>query len=241
MTANGLHALAFEAEHTASLCFLRNLELDLAVQRRNFQFTTHRGKGEDNRNFTIEFVSIALKYSVWPDADFDIQVTGGCTCLTSFTFTKAYAMAGWRLGCIVGQGSLLEPVVRVHEHTSSFVSPFVQMAGVAALTGPQDHLDTWIAEVDLLRRQVAERLNRVDGVYCPLPQGATFVFPRYAGQASSVDLAHSLVEQEGVVVTPGSGFGDSGQGHIRIALMRSPADQVLKGVERIARALESSA
>ena len=161
--------------------------------------------------------------------------------LTSFTFTKAYAMAGWRLGCIVGKGSLLEPVIRVHEHTSSFVSPFVQMAGVAALSGPQDDLETWIAEVDLLRRQVAERLNRVDGVYCPLPQGATFVFPRYAGQASSVDIAHSLVEQVGVVVTPGSGFGETGQGHIRIALMRSPADQVIQGVERIARVLESSA
>ena len=160
--------------------------------------------------------------------------------LTSFTFTKAYAMAGWRLGCIVGKGSLLEPVVRVHEHTSSFVSPFVQMAGVASLTGPQDHLEAWTAEVDLLHRQVAERLNRVAGVHCPLPQGATFVFPRYAGQASSVDLAHRLVEQASVVVTPGSGFGESGQGHIRIALMRSPADRVLQGVERIAGVLEST-
>ena len=160
--------------------------------------------------------------------------------LTSFTFTKAYAMAGWRLGCIVGEGSLLEPVVRIHEHTSSFVSPFVQMAGVAALTGPQDHIETWKAEVDQLRRQTAERLNRVAGVHCPLPQGATFVFPRYAGQASSAEVTHRLVEQEGVVVTPGSGFGESGQGHIRIALMRSPSDRVLQGVERIAEALESA-
>ena len=60
--------------------------------------------------------------------------------LTSFTFTKAYAMAGWRLGCIIGPASLMEPLSRINEHTSSFVSHFVQMARVEALQGPQDHL-----------------------------------------------------------------------------------------------------
>ena len=52
-------------------------------------------------------------------------------------------------------------------------------------------------------------------------------------------LAQALVEREGVVVTPGSGFGDSGEGHFRIALMRSPAPQVSEGVQRIARGLEA--
>ncbi|MEE8443533.1 MAG: pyridoxal phosphate-dependent aminotransferase [Dehalococcoidia bacterium] len=159
--------------------------------------------------------------------------------LTSFTFTKAYAMAGWRLGCIVGQASLVEPVVRVHEHTSSFVSPFVQMAGVAALNGPQGHLEAWTQEVEQLRRRATDRLNQVPGVYCRLPQGATFLFPRYSGRCSSVELSQMLVERESVVVTPGSGFGECGEGHIRIALMRSPADRVIEGVERIARLLET--
>jgi len=157
--------------------------------------------------------------------------------LTSYTFTKAYAMAGWRLGCIVGQAALLEPVVRVHEHTSSFVSPFVQMAGVAALTGPQDHLEAWTTEVQRLSQRVADRLSQVPGVYCWLPEGATFSFPRYSGRCSSVELSKVLVETEGVVVTPGSGFGESGEGHLRIALMRSPTEQVLEGVERIAKVL----
>lgn len=158
--------------------------------------------------------------------------------LTSYTFTKSYAMAGWRLGCIVGQASLMEPVVRVHEHTSSFVSPFVQKAGVEALTGPQDHLSAWVKECGELRVQVTDRLNRVPGVYCPLPQGGTFVFPRYSSGISSAELAQKLIERAGVVVTPGAGFGESGEGHLRIALMRSPADRVLEGVERIASVLE---
>ena len=159
--------------------------------------------------------------------------------LTSYTFTKAYAMAGWRLGCIVGPADLLEPLVKIHEHTASFVSPFVQTAGIAALTGSQGHLEDWRAECDRLRTRAVSRLNEVDGVYCPLPQGATFVFPRFSTGGSSVEVARSLVEKERVVVTPGVGFGDSGEGHFRIALMRSAADRVLEGVDRIARALEA--
>ena len=157
--------------------------------------------------------------------------------LTSFTFTKAYAMAGWRLGCIVGPASLIGPLSRINEHTASFVSPFIQMAGVEALQGPQDHLAQWLLECDQLRTYLADCLNRVPGVYCPQPQGATFMFPRYSSSMNSEEMAQWLVEEEGVVVTPGAGFGESGESHFRIALMRSPADRVVEGAERIARAL----
>ena len=159
--------------------------------------------------------------------------------LTTYTFTKAYSMSGWRLGCVVGPAKLLEPLRKVHEHTASFVSPFVQAAGAAALTGPQDHLETWRRECQRLGEQVAIRLNQVPGVHCALPQGATFLFPRYPGGRPAAEVAHFLVEREAVVVTPGAGFGDSGDGHFRIALMRSPAERVLEGAERIVRVLES--
>ncbi|MDE2940365.1 MAG: aminotransferase class I/II-fold pyridoxal phosphate-dependent enzyme [Chloroflexota bacterium] len=159
--------------------------------------------------------------------------------LTSYTFTKAYSMAGWRLGCIVAQSELLEPLLKIQEQTSSFVSPFVQVAGVAALQGPQDHLTQWREDCNELRIRCADRLYQVPGVHCPLPDGATFLFPRYSADMTSAALAELLVEREGVVVTPGAGFGESGEGHFRIALMRSPADRVLEGVERIARVLES--
>jgi aspartate/methionine/tyrosine aminotransferase len=158
--------------------------------------------------------------------------------LTSYTFTKAYAMAGWRLGCIVGPEPLMEPLSKINEHTSSFVSPFVQMAGLEALQGPQDHLPEWRQECDRLRIYVADCLNQVPGVYCPKPQGATFVFPRYSSDMTSNEMAQLLVEEEGVVVTPGAGFGESGESHFRIALMRSPAERVVEGAERIARALQ---
>ena len=159
--------------------------------------------------------------------------------LTSYTFTKAYSMAGWRLGFIVAQSALLEPLLKIQEQTASFVSPFVQMAGVAALQGPQDHLVQWREDCNELRIRCSDRLYQVPGVHCPLPEGATFLFPRFSADMTSAELAELLVEREGVVVTPGAGFGESGEGHFRIALMRSPADRVLEGVDRIARVLES--
>ena len=158
--------------------------------------------------------------------------------ITSFTFTKSYSMSGWRLGCMVAPASLLGPLVKIQEHTASFVSPFIQMAGLAALTGPQDHIEAWRNECQELSRQVAGRLNGVQGVHCPLTQGATFLFPRFPGSLPSVQLAEQLIEEELVSVTPGSAFGDSGEGHLRIALMRSPAERVLEGAERIARVME---
>ena len=116
--------------------------------------------------------------------------------LTSYTFTKSYSMAGWRLGCIVGPEALLEPLVQIQEHTASFVSPFIQMAGIAAMTGPQDHIEDWRAECAGLAKAVVDRLNAVEGVHCPLPQGATFVFPRFSRERTSVELAGLLVDQD---------------------------------------------
>ena len=80
-------------------------------------------------------------------------------------------------------------------------------------------------------------MNQICGVHCPLPEGATFVFPRCDGNLASADLASLLVEREGVVVTPGVGFGDCGEGHFRIALMRSPPERVVEGARRIANVL----
>ena len=139
----------------------------------------------------------------------------------------------------MGPAALLAPLVQIQELTASFVSPFIQMAGIAAMTGPQNHVEAWRFECAGLASAVVDRLNAVDGVHCPLPQGATFVFPRFSMERTSVQLAGLLVEDQGVVITPGIGFGESGEGHVRIALMRSPAERVLEGVERIVTALET--
>ena len=157
--------------------------------------------------------------------------------VTSFTFNKSYGMSGWRLGCMVAPAELLEPMTRVQEYTASFVAPFIQMAGVAALRGPQDHIQEWRDECRDLRLQVANMFNTLPGIYCPITEGTTFLFPRFPGVETSVEMAERLLNKALVTVTPGSGFGDSGEGHLRVSLMRSPRERVLEGVERIIKAL----
>jgi len=203
-----------ELENVAQVAQERDL---LVVCDETYEYFTYDGR---------QHVSLASLPGMWERT------------LTSYTFTKAYAMSGWRLGCIVAPELLLESLVKIHEHTASFVSPFVQMAGVEALKGPQDHITSWREDCDHLRHQVAEELNAVHSVHCPMPEGATFMFPRVDRGRSSQELADFLVEQAGVVVTPGIGFGNSGEGHFRIALMRSPTERVLEGAKRIASALE---
>ncbi len=157
--------------------------------------------------------------------------------ITSFTFNKSYGMSGWRLGCMVAPGELLDPMSRVQEYTASFVPPFTQIAGVAALRGPQDHIQQWRDECRDLRLQVAAMFNALPGVHCPITEGTTFLFPRFPGGEASTELAERLLNEALVTVTPGSGFGDSGEGHLRVSLMRSPVDRVLEGVERITKVL----
>lgn len=157
--------------------------------------------------------------------------------VTSFTFNKSYGMSGWRLGCMVAPGELLDPMTRVQEYTASFVAPFIQMAGVAALRGPQDHVQQWRDECRELRLQVADMFNAIPGVHCPITEGTTFLFPRFPGGETSTELAERLLNEALVTVTPGSGFGDSGEGHLRVSLMRAPVERVLEGVERITKVL----
>ena len=138
---------------------------------------------------------------------------------------------------MVAPAELLEPMTRVQEYTASFVAPFIQMAGVAALRGPQDHIQEWRDECRDLRLQVANMFNTLPGIHCPITEGTTFLFPRFPGAEASVEMAERLLNKALVTVTPGSGFGDSGEGHLRVSLMRSPRDRVLEGVERIIKVL----
>ena len=125
VTANGLHTLAFQTEHTASLGFLGNLELDLAVQCRNFQFTAHRGKGEYNRDFTVQFITIAFEYPVRPDADFYIQVTRSCARHTRLALTRQ-----------ANPVSAIDSGGNFHRECPGFAHPALAMTSGTGITDP---------------------------------------------------------------------------------------------------------
>lgn len=135
-----------------------------------------------------------------------------------FTFSKAYAMSGWRCGYMVVPDDLRDQVVKIHDMTMICTPRISQIAARAALDGPKDHLVEFEAILARRRDLICERLDRLAHVFDYVrPEGAYYVFPRVLDGGDDVAFAHTLLDEARVTVTPGSAFGPSGAGHVRMA------------------------
>jgi aspartate/methionine/tyrosine aminotransferase len=136
-----------------------------------------------------------------------------------FTFSKTYAMSGWRLGYAVVPGFLKREMLKVHDATIICTPRISQVAGIAALEGPADHLAEFEAALAKRRRLICERLDALAHVFSyTKPEGAYYVFPRIiAEHTTAYDFAIRLLKEARVTVTPGSAFGPSGEHHVRMA------------------------
>jgi aspartate aminotransferase len=145
------------------------------------------------------------------------------------SFSKTYAMTGWRLGYGVLPAALVERVAMLVVNGTSCTPPFVQIAGLAALTGSQDAVTAAVARLERRRDWLVDGLNGLPGVRCARPDGAFYAFPdvrkveERAG-LSTEQLAARLLEVHGVAVLPGTGFGPGGAGHLRLSFAVPPAD-----------------
>jgi aspartate/methionine/tyrosine aminotransferase len=145
------------------------------------------------------------------------------------SFSKAYNMTGWRLGFGVLPAALVERVTTLVVNGTSCTPPFVQLAGLAALTGPQDAVTAAVARLERRRDWLVDGLNGLPGIRCTRPAGAFYAFPdvrqveERAG-LSTEQLATLLLETHGVAVLPGTGFGPGGAGHLRLSFAVPPAD-----------------
>jgi aspartate aminotransferase len=147
--------------------------------------------------------------------------------------SKAYAMTGWRLGYVAGPRPYLEQIEKVHSHSVTCATSFVQKAGVVALTGPQEFIGEMVSAWDRRRRNLAERLNAFAGINCPLVEGAFYAFADIRGTGMTSTQAADLFLQEAhVAVTPGVAFGAAGEGHVRLSfatgddLLEAAADRI---------------
>jgi len=145
------------------------------------------------------------------------------------SFSKTYAMTGCRLGYGVLPAALVERVTMLVVNGTSCTPPFVQLAGLAALTGSQEGVTAAVARLEGRRDWLVDGLNGLPGVRCSRPDGAFYAFPdvreveRRAG-LSTEQLAARLLELHGVAVLPGTGFGARGAGHLRLSFAVSPRD-----------------
>jgi len=149
-------------------------------------------------------------------------------------FSKTYAMTGWRLGFGIMPEKLAAHMAALMNNSNSCTATFVQKAGEAALTGPQDDVKRMLAEFRARRSVVLEGLDQIPGVTCAPPAGTFYAFPRVTGTGlSSAALADQLLAQAGVVTIPGTGFGPEGEGHLRISYANSQ-ENLREGLKRMA-------
>ena len=154
-------------------------------------------------------------------------------------FSKTYAMTGWRLGYGVIDKGLATHVARLMTNCNSCTNSFVQKAGKEALTGPQDSVDTMVAEFQRRRNRLVAGLNALPGVTCTMPTGAFYAFPNITGTGfSSADLAKALLEEAGVAVLSGTAFGKYGEGYLRLSYANSIAN-LEKALERMGGYLDA--
>ena len=145
-------------------------------------------------------------------------------------FSKTFAMTGWRLGYAALPEPLVEPVTRLLINSVSCTPPAVQLAGVAALTGPRGEVDAMREEFRRRRDAVVAGLNALPGVSCLVPRGAFYAFPNVTGTGIPSDaLAARLLDEAGVAVLSGTAFGAHGAGYLRLSYANS--------LERIEEAL----
>src|SRR5438309_1996973 len=148
-------------------------------------------------------------------------------------FAKAWSMTGWRLGWCAAPEPIAKAIDAVQSHSTSNPTSFAQKGAVAALTGPQDHLKTWLAEFDKRRTFAWTKLNSIAGISCVNVKGAFYLFPNIAGtRLKSSEFCARLLDTEKVAAVPGIAFG--ADDYIRLSYATSMAN-IEKGLDRLER------
>jgi aspartate aminotransferase len=157
--------------------------------------------------------------------------------LTVGSCSKTYAMTGWRVGWLGGPVELVDEVTKIHESTTACAGSVAQHAAIAALTGPQEPVEEMYEAFAERREFVAERVAAMDGVSCPTPDGAFYAFLDVDLPGSSLDIAKRLLREQDVVLAPGDGFGEAGEGKLRLSFASSLGDleRGLDGIEAAVR------
>ena len=153
------------------------------------------------------------------------------------TFSKTYVMTGFRIGWAVANRDLITAMDIFQQNSVTNVPAFVQLAALAALTGPQEHVAEMMGRLERKRDMVVGALARMPGIECPTPDGSFYVFPDIRGTGMTAQqFADHLIERHGVGVVAGTAFGDRGEGHVRLTYA-APDEVLEEGLERIGQAV----
>ena len=138
------------------------------------------------------------------------------------SFSKSYAMTGWRIGAMTAPADLISKMALLLETTTSCVSPFIQAAGIEAMTSSQEVIDSMIGEFKQRRDLMVKMLNQVEGVSCIMPEGAFYAFANVKKTGmTDIEFADFILREGGIAACPGSFFGEHGKGFVRFCYANS--------------------
>ena len=153
--------------------------------------------------------------------------------ITVNSFSKSYAMTGWRIGYVVAPSAVRERMTLLQESMGSSVTAACQKAAAEAILGPQDSVGAMCREYEKRRNILVEGLNQVKGFSCITPGGAFYAFPNVKSfNMPSQELAVKILDEVQVLATPGSAFGDSGEGYLRFSYASSE-EAIREGIRRL--------
>jgi LL-diaminopimelate aminotransferase len=161
-----------------------------------------------------------------------LEVDGARECAIEFhSLSKTYSMTGWRVGFAVGNAQLVGALGTVKTNVDSGVFQAVQEAAITALTGSDDLLRRYCAIYQQRRDMMVEALQTI-GLACDVPRATFYIWASVPKGYTSASFTERLLKQTGVVITPGSGFGKSGEGYVRFSLT-VPNERLREAVQRI--------
>ncbi|MCL5946964.1 MAG: aminotransferase class I/II-fold pyridoxal phosphate-dependent enzyme [Chloroflexi bacterium] len=152
-------------------------------------------------------------------------------------FSKAYAMTGWRIGYAAAPTEILEAMMKVHQYVIMCAPTVAQVAAEEALASGERDVRLMVEEYDRRRNVIVQGLNAI-GLHCFEPQGAFYVFPDITSTGlNAEEFAERLLQEEHVLVVPGSAFGPAGAGHVRCSYATA-LPQLEEALQRMRRFVE---
>lgn len=183
-------------------------------------------------DFFERVVAFAKKYDIavchdgpYTEVAFDgyrpvsfLEATGAMEAGVEFhSLSKSYNMTGWRVGMMVGNAGIIDALRRVKSNLDSGIPQAIQHAAIEALTGPQDCVSEHNAIYQRRRDRLLQTLSQI-GLNAKPPRASLYIWARVPDGYTSLEFATSLLEEAGVVVTPGTSYGKHGEGYIRLSL-----------------------
>jgi aspartate/methionine/tyrosine aminotransferase len=153
--------------------------------------------------------------------------------LTINSFSKTYAMTGWRIGYICANEHIMKNLIKLHENMIASINGALQLAAISALKNGEEDIKMMLEAYRKNRDTLIERINKIKGFSCPAPHGAFYAFANVKDFGMpSAEVANLIFDKTHVAIAPGDAFGPGGEGFVRICYAQSH-EKIVEAMDRL--------